>query len=180
MRRYVLGPAAVLIGTIALDGCTTGSPAAAPAGPQQPASRLSGALPSLHALGESVLEAVREKDPKRFAAIRITKVEYAEFLYPEFPASDPAQNKPASFLWMLLDSTSRSGINDALGEYGRQDFELIEARAADGIETYESFRLHDRIVLKVRDRSTGKEGTLLFLGHAVEMDGGFKLLGLHS
>jgi hypothetical protein len=132
---------------------------------------------SLDEVALAALAALERKDAAALQDLRITKREYVELLFPEFPmARDPRNTVTPEFAWFLLDSKSRSGLNEALQDHGGQRLELLEVIVSEGIEEYDSFRLHKKVKLRVGSPEKDEEAVIRLFGSVVELDGQFKIL----
>lgn len=179
-----LGPGCLRRGADSLEKPPQGAspepvrlPAAPDPAPPRKAGRLSSAFHSDRALAETALLALKERDADLLASLRVTEREYREVLFPEFPASKPPRTIPVDFHWFHLDARSRAGIEDALGELGGEDFELIEVVATRGVDQYATFKIHNKVELKVRRKRDGQVAQIKVFGSVVEVDGEFKILG---
>jgi hypothetical protein len=139
------------------------------------------AFPSAEVLVEAVLDALRRKDAPALAAMRVTEKEYKEIVWPELPqANDPRHTLSVDFHWTHLDIRSREGIREALSRYGGVDFELVEILPTGGIKEHSSYRILNRVKLRVRRREDGKEGEIRVFGSIVELGGQAKIVGFPS
>lgn len=175
-------PALVLVAAAAFySGCQGGGQGGGQGeegdeGPEAPMA-LSHTYDSPEALGRAVLDALRRRDRGALESLRVTREEYLELFWPELPERD---DTPFDFAWQLNDDHSRTGISQALGEFGGQDFELIELRFTEPPEVYETFTVHFGAELRVRRISDGKEGTLPILSVVAERGGRWKLLNFRE
>jgi hypothetical protein len=126
-----------------------------------------------------VLLGLREKDEELLNSLRVTEREYKEILFPEFPAA--AGNAPPEFHWFLTNTHSRAGIENALGTWGGEDFELVDVVVTQGTTDYRTFRILNKVELKVKDRKGGPEiRQLRIFGSVVELKGQYKILSFRN
>lgn len=144
--------------------------------PPSPGRRLENAAPSERALAERVLVALKKRDAQALQALRVTEREYRELLWPEFPAAQPGNTVPVDFHWFHLDVRSRSGISSAINDHGGQDYELLEVIPTGGVEEYPTFKILNRVALKVR-APDGAEEVIRVFGSVVVLDGQYKIIG---
>jgi hypothetical protein len=155
---------------------TAAALAAAETRPQAAApTRLSGGRASLEDLAREVLRCLRAQDADGLHALRITRDEYLELLFPEFDEAKRPSTIPPEFHWKLMDLNSRKGLRGVLSEFGGTDFELLRIEVGD-LRGYARCRLHNKVLLHLRKRSDGTTGVEELFGSVVERDGRFKLL----
>lgn len=145
--------------------------------PQSSTRHLENAQPSERALAEMVLLALKEKDASLLASLRVTEREYKEILFPEFPAAQPGSNLPVDFHWQHLDIRSRAGIEEALSQFGGEDYELLEVIPTQGIDEYKTFKVLKKVQLKVVRKKDGEVSQIRVFGSVVELDGQYKIIG---
>ena len=130
---------------------------------------------STRELGEMVLLALREKNGELLDSLRVTEKEYKEILFPEFPVA-AGNNSSPDFHWFLLDQSSRGGIENVLGSWGGEDFELVDVVVTKGIQNYRTYRILSKVELKVKARNATEIRQLRIFGSVVERDGKYKIL----
>jgi hypothetical protein len=153
---------------------------AAPATVKEARHRLSGGFPTIRALAETVLEALKDRDTGALTSFRLTEREYKEIIFPEFPQAKPGNNVPVDFHWNLLNLKSLKGAQDSVDDLGGQDYELMDVIATKGIADYATYRIWNKVELKVRRKMDGKESQIRVFGSVVEVDGDFKILSFPS
>ncbi len=168
------GPALVLVFLLGCRPPESRGPAPAP-----PLRTSGGWYSSPRELAEMVLLGLREKDEELLDSLRVTEREYQEVLFPEFPAA--AGNAPPEFHWFLTNTHSRAGIESALGNWGGKDFELVDVVVTQETQDYRTFRILNKVELKVKDRKGGPEiRQLRIFGSMVELKGRYKILSFRN
>jgi len=123
-------------------------------------------------LGHAIVEALNAKDSSRLHSFRITKEEYLEYLWPEFPAR---KNWPGDYAYANLNKNCIKGVNRWSTRLGGLDLTFVGIRFTDPTEKYDRFNLLRGTILSVRTKD-GLDKDLEILGSFVEMGNCYKLL----
>ncbi len=161
--RFAGGLSSVL--ALALTAC--GAPEEEP--------RLSSTFESPEALAQAVLEAVSKEDVETLKGLPLSKDEFRLYVWPKLPASRPERGVPLEYVWGDLSQKSRNAIAASYSRYKGRKLELVSIRFQDGKTDYESFVIHRKAILQVRDSESGAEQTLALFGSVMEWKGKFKL-----
>lgn len=136
-------------------------------------SPLEGARKSPEALAEAALVAVAANDPEGLEALRVTRDEYEELLWPLLP---DREQMPFAFSWGMTHPKSRKARSRVLGEFGGVGFELLAVELGDDVEEYPGLTLYRDARMRVRRVDTGQEGVFPLMDAIVVMGGGWKFL----
>ena len=137
--------------------------------------RLSSTFESPEALARTVLEAVSKEDVGTLKSLPLTKDEFRLYVWPKLPASRPERGLPLEFVWGELKQKSRNAIATNYARYKGRKLELVAIRFKDGKTDYESFIVHRKALLRVRDPESGAEQNLELFGSVMEWKGKYKL-----
>jgi hypothetical protein len=119
------------------------------------------------------LKAVAAEDDSALDALRITRDEYENLLWPALP---DGEHVPFEFVWSLTGPRSRKARQEVMGEYLGIPLELVRVDLGERIERYEEFTLYQEARMTVRRTDTGAEGMIPLMDVLVEMGGGWKFL----
>jgi hypothetical protein len=134
-----------------------------------------GGAPSLQELGHQLVFAVRNQDDLLFLDLRITREEFLEILWPEFPQSRPYLKIPPDEAWMLQFTAMRDQMGSILTKLGGRN--LILDRVDDGaVREFTNFRIHDGVTVTGVDQGTGEKVRVVANATAVERHGRWKFL----
>ncbi len=123
-------------------------------------------------LALAFLSALETRDVERLGALPLSQAEFEREVYPEMPA---ATSIPVSYVWGDLRQKSQNDLARILSFHGGKSYEL-EDLSFDGEHTsYETFVVHRRPRLHVRDRATGERKKLALLGSILEYGRRYKL-----
>jgi hypothetical protein len=125
-------------------------------------------------LATAVLGALERRDVAGLHALALDEREFRDHVWPDLPAARPERNMPMSFVWGDLSQKSEASLSRTLGSHGGQRFGLVSVRFLGGTTRYDSYLVHRRTVLAVRD-SSGTESTLRVFGSVLEKAGQFKV-----
>jgi len=137
--------------------------------------RLSSTFESPEALARTVLEAVSKEDAGTLKSLPLTKDEFRLYVWPKLPASRPERGLPLEYVWGELNQKSRNAIATNYARYKGRKLELVAIRFKDGKTDYESFIVHRKALLRVRDPESGAEQNLELFGSVMEWKGKYKL-----
>lgn len=136
-------------------------------------SPLQSARKSPEALAEAALAAVAANDAEALDALRVTRAEYEQLLWPLLP---DREQMPFSFAWGITQPRSRKARSRVLGQFGGVEFELLSVELGDDVEAYPGLTLYREARMRVRRADTGEEGVFPLMDVIVEMGGGWKFL----
>jgi len=126
---------------------------------------------SKRALAEEVLAGLAANDSDTLRGLALSESEFKELVWPEMPAYDRV---PADYVWDDLRAKSGHALLKSLSRHGGRRFELLDVRFRKGVSAYDTFVVHRRAQLLVRDEK-GRERTLDVMGSVLEKDGRYKL-----
>jgi hypothetical protein len=135
---------------------------------------LSGGRRSLDALGQAIVGALRMSTDDSLFALCVSEGEFSKLMWPEFPQSRPATGWSAEDAWMVLYPRLRSGSRAAWLDARDHRYRFVRIERAKPIQEYTNFRLHDDIVLMVKDELDQVQ-RLTFVRSIVERRGVFKI-----
>ncbi len=141
--------------------------------------RLSDGATSLQHLGRMLVHAIHHTSPDSLRRLCLTRDEFTDILWREFPESRPATGLTAVDGWFLLDARLRGGVSKILNERGGQHLEFLRWERTGVTRDYKNFRLHNGMVLVVRDER-GREQPLVYIRAVAERRGVFKIQSLQD
>ncbi len=141
--------------------------------------RFSDGATSLEHLGRMLVHAIHHTSPDSLRRLCLTRDEFTGILWREFPESRPATGLTAEDGWFLLDARLRGGGSKILNELGGQHLEFLRWERSGASRTYRNFRLHNGMVLVVRDEQ-GREQRLVHVRAIAERRGVFKIQSLQD
>lgn len=146
-----------------------------PGGAPLPAavSELAGAFPSVYALGEAILEGIREGDADRLERYRIDEAEWAHIVWPRLPSSRPGRNVSWSFVWRDLSQKSRAALLRTIDAQRGRPLRLLRVEFAGETSEYGTYRVH-RDARCVVETASGRIVRLDLFGSVIERHGRFK------
>ncbi len=127
------------------------------------------------ALAQAFLQAVEKKDRKGLHALLVSEREFTDWLWPEFPASDPAMNVPRDFAWSNLAVKSDKGLRRILRDIGGQKLTLASVYFNEAEEQFRSFVVQGGATMDVVDEQ-GSTATLDLVGSFVRLNGTYKFM----
>lgn len=136
--------------------------------------RFSDGAKSLDDLGRQICWAVHHTSADSLRRLCITRAEFAEIMWREFPQSRPVTGLQADDAWIYLDARLRGGVTRLLDEFAGQHLTYLRWERADTTAVYKNFRLHNGLRLIVRDEQ-GKERSIDAVRAAAERKGVFKI-----
>ena len=128
---------------------------------------------SLPEVGQRVLEGLAAGDHASLAALRLSRDEYVEVVWPELPASDPDLNVPIEYVWADIEARNRSALIRLAPQFEGLAAELGEVVCTGGVREFETFRVHTDCWVVLRTPS-GEHRIQLFKD-VVERGAGYKL-----
>jgi hypothetical protein len=142
-----------------------------------PRERFAGSFASPEALTQAFLGELEIGDPAGLERLALSEEEYRLELLPEMFAYGRV---PASFVWNQMQSRSQVGMKTVLGRLGGRSLAFEGIEFAGGTVEYQTFRVHLKPTVHVRDRETGRRAALALFGSVLEHEGGFKLVSLNT
>ena len=128
---------------------------------------------SLPDVGRRVLEGLAAGDHASLSALRLSRDEYVEVVWPELPASDPDLNVPIEYVWADIEARDRRALIRLAPQFEGLAAELEEVTCAGEVEEFETFRVHTDCWVVLRT-PPGKHRIQLFK-EVVERGAGYKL-----
>jgi len=151
------------------------NPPAAVAAKTKPGPRtLANAQVSAEALSRNFLKALASKDMESIKALRLTKDEFCQYVFPELPSSK-MPNVTCDFVWQQATLKSLSGLSEMYPEHQGKKYQFVALRFEKGTDSYPTYKVHKETHLMVKDE-TGKQQELRLFGSILEMDGRYKLI----
>jgi hypothetical protein len=141
-----------------------------------PRVRFAGSYASPEALTEAFLRDLEARDRPGLERLALSEAEYRlEFL----PEMFIYGKHPTGFLWEQMDSRNQLGVGSVLGRLGGRSFELERIVFEDGSTAFQTFVVHRKPTVYVRDRQTGETRELVLFGSVLEHEEGYKLVSLN-
>lgn len=141
-----------------------------------PVARVTGGAPTLDALVERFLAALRAGDRAALEALRLTKDEYVHLVMPGHvaPGEPPQRLSPeaAEYFFDVMDGKSAYFREALVARHAGRNLRLRSVTFDKGIADYAGHRSYKRAVLVLEDED-GRELELR-TGSVVERDGRFK------
>ncbi len=106
---------------------------------------------SADALARAVLDRILWNEYDPLLDLRISKAEFLDLLWPEFPTSRPATNIRPDEAWSFHDADCRDGVTELLSEFGGQELHLVALRFETGFAPYTNFNLYRGAVIEAVD-----------------------------
>ena len=88
-------------------------------------------------------------------------------------------NIPEDFVWDQLRMKSDYGLSVVLHYQGGRGFDFEDIAYHGGRTEYDTFVVHRKPTLHLRDRETGQPGTIVLFGSILEYQGRFKLFSFN-
>lgn len=136
-------------------------------------SPLADARRSKEAVARAFLAALEARDAEALAALKVTREEYENLLWPELP---DREQMPFEFAWGINQAVGRKGARQAMERYGGLRLELVSFEFGKEPEEYPGFTLHRGAEVVVRRLDTGETGVLPSFDVLVEYAGGWKMM----
>ena len=129
---------------------------------------------SLAEVGRRALDALEAGDRAALAALRLSRDEYMDVVWPELPASAPDLNVPIEYVWADIEARDRSALARLAPQFGGLAAKLVDVACTGGVEEFETFRVHTgcRVVLRT---PSGSHHRIQLFKDVVERGAGFKL-----
>jgi hypothetical protein len=137
-------------------------------------SILAGSQPSPEEVCRKFLDALREEDAVAIRSLAISSEEFAEFIWPRLPASNPKTNLTVEFVWNQMHMHSLADLGETFSRHKGKDYELVDIRFDKETEDYGSYKVHRDTRLLIAD-SEGRRKELSLFGSLLEMNDEFKI-----
>lgn len=128
---------------------------------------------SLPEVGQRVLEGLAAGDHASLAALRLSRGEYVDVVWPELPASHPDLNVPVEYVWADIEARDRSALIRLAPQFEGLAAELEDVACTGKVEEFETFRVHTDCWVTIATPS-GDRRIQLFKD-VVERGAGYKL-----
>lgn len=133
-----------------------------------------GGTRSLDALGRAVCRAIHHRDADSLRKLCIDEDEFRGILWREFPQSRPVTGLTWEDAWRVLDIRLMGGCNGAIQDLGGRYYEFLRVERADTTALYRNFKLHNGLILVVRN-DQGETERWGWLRSVAERRGVFKI-----
>ena len=142
------------------------------------ALKFGGGAKSLDALARSILRAAAAGDRAALGHLCVTRREFAEIMWPEFPQSRPVTGATADDGWYFLVRRNEGGVGRLLSDWNGTPLTLVRVERGT-FENYRNFRLHRglTIVAKTADGETVRVDDLRTVA---ERKGVFKIYSMRD
>ena len=140
--------------------------------------RFDGGAKSLDALARTMLRAAASGDRASLAHLCVTRKEFAEILWPEFPQSRPVTGATADDGWYFLVRRNEGGIGRLLGDWNGKPLSLVRVERG-AFENYRNFRLHRGLTI-VAKTPDGEIVRMDELRTVAERKGVFKIYSMRD
>lgn len=140
----------------------------------RPPAVLNGSEASAVKLAQAVMAALERRDVPALRALALNEQEFRREVWPELPSARPERNLPFSYVWGELRQKSEAGLGQVLAFQGGRRYEIVSVRFLDDTTQYETYLVHRRAELTVKD-ATGNQMPLRVFGSVLEKDGRFKV-----
>jgi hypothetical protein len=146
---------------------------------EKPPIGLSGGAPSIDALLDQFLAAVKAGDSKALIRLRVTKEEYGNIIVPgEVPKGQPPRatyEKVNDVFYGMLDSRSQYYAQELIHDFKDREFVKREVELTKGTREFAWYTGHGEVKIRLTDPQ-GQVSTLR-TGWIAEVDGRFKFIG---
>jgi hypothetical protein len=127
---------------------------------------------SPRALAGAVLAALEAKDRTAMESLALSETEFRDQVFPEMPAYGDV---PMDYVWGDLRQKSRSELNRILSYHGGHSYTVEDVIFDGGATAYQTFVVHRKPRLVVRERATREQKQLALFGSVIEYGGRYKL-----
>jgi hypothetical protein len=167
--RLLRKPAATLCLLAALGLAACGSHNSVSA-----SARLRNGAPSQEALAQAVLQAIARQDIQAMKDLALSKEEFARYVWPELPVSNPRTNVPLDFVWNDVYFRSTLRMQAIFDDLKGKEFGPVRVRCRRKEESYATHRAWPDMEVILRG-ADGKEFSYPLFGTLIEMDGIWKV-----
>jgi len=138
------------------------------------ARRFQGGARSLDDLGRQVCRALHHENSDSLLQLCVAADEFRVVLWREFPQSRPATGLTWQDAWSALSMRLQGGCRGAVQDYGGSFYEFLRFERRDTTAQYKNFRLHNGLILVVRN-DQGAVERFDWLRSVAERKGVFKI-----
>ena len=135
--------------------------------------QLEDGVDSMQHLAQALLEALRVKDHDALQRLRVTRHEFEDLMWPEFPQSRPYLRIESEEAWIAHHNSSAAAVATLLRKWGGRNLELIAVDYGDSFK-YTNFTLYQGVKLRVRTAGTGETFEITEIPSIVGCNGQFK------
>lgn len=129
---------------------------------------------SASALSRAVLDSFERRDVSALQRLAVNEQEFRDHVWPELPSARPERNLPLQYVWGDLSQKSQAALGVTLARRGGQHYDLISVRFSAGTTRYDSYQIHRKAALTVKD-ADGAVTELRLFGSVLEKEGRFKV-----
>ncbi len=131
-------------------------------------------LDSARAVAAAVVDGLNRQDLASLERLAVTEDEFHYLVWPRQPAARPGRNIPWDYAWKDLASKSRLQLRGRVREWSDRGLSLVDVSFEGDTTDYQTYRVHRRSVLTLRDRR-GQETRASVFGSMIEQDGRYKV-----
>lgn len=135
---------------------------------------LEGAQSSPEAVATAALDAIARNDRTALDRLSLSEREFRERIWAELPASRPARNLTADYVWTDLHLKSRAHLARTLADHGGRRYRLSNVHFAGESTRYGRLEVYRRTELRVVD-DHGRQRQLRIFGSIVKAGSGYKI-----
>ncbi len=157
-------PGFFLLVILLVAACSTPPPASVPLTPS---------YDSKEAAATAFLQALVARDRDTLATQVVSESEFLKHIWPALPASAPQVGMSSDRAWADQAQRNALFLSRTFGEHGGRRYELVAVRFDGPPTTYDSFTIHPKTTLDVRD-GNGVQDLELF-GSMIESGGRWKI-----
>ncbi len=140
----------------------------------RPTRPLAHTLDSPAAVARATADALSRGDEARLAALVLDEREFREVVWPEIPASRPARNLSADYVWADLAQKSRQSLTQTLARHRGAPLDVVDIEWTGETTAYPSFTVHRRTRITLRTPD-GQSSTVKLFGSLIEQNGRYKI-----
>ena len=140
--------------------------------------KFTGGAKSLDALARAILRASANGDRKALAGMCVTRSEFANILWPEFPQSRPVTGATADDGWYFLKRRNEGGLGRLIGDWKETKLSFIKVEQGT-FDRYRNFRLHRGLTIVART-AEGEVVRIDDLRTVAERKGVFKIYSMRD
>jgi len=137
-------------------------------------SNLLGTLDSPADVARAVVDRLARRDLTGLRALAVSEDEFRVLVWPRQPAARPGRNIPWDFAWKDLRAKSEMQLAGRVREWTDRGFEVMQVGFEGETTDYETYRIHRKSVVALRDRDGQETRTRLF-GSMIERGGRYKV-----
>lgn len=137
-------------------------------------AELSGGAASLDDLVRQFVRAVEETDSAAFAALALTRAEFAWLYYPHLPEAAPPYELEPGLMWFMIETNSGRGLRTLLDERGGRPLGVV-SYSCEGERHHGPVTIWAPCVLRRLQAEADTVAESLF-GPIVSRDGRFKFV----